>query len=98
LWINSNFPELHAKSLRSLGLRDSGDFTIFEEARKVNAIIMSKDLDFARLIDLHGTPPCLIWITCGNTSNANMCAILQTSLLQAVALLNNGDSIVEISK
>ena len=97
LWINSNFPELNAKSLRSLGLRDANDFIIFQEARKANVIIMSKDLDFAKLIDLHGTPPRLIWITCGNTSNANMCEILQSSLLQAVALLNNGDSIVEIS-
>jgi predicted nuclease of predicted toxin-antitoxin system len=62
-WINDNFPMFTARSLRSLGLRDAMDSEIFEQAKKTNAILMSKDYDFVRLIELHGSPPKLIWIT-----------------------------------
>ncbi len=73
------------------------DYDIFRKARKARVIVMSKDYDFVKLIELHGAPPKLIWITCGNTSNARLCEILKTALQQAVDLLNNDESIVEIS-
>lgn len=57
---------------------------------------MSKDDDFVKLIEKHGSPPKLIWITCGNTSNARMCEILKKTLQQAVDLLNAGENLVEI--
>jgi predicted nuclease of predicted toxin-antitoxin system len=96
-WINTNFPDLNAKSLRSLGLRNATDYEIFRQARAQNIVLMSKDQDFVKLIEINGTPPKLIWVTCGNTSNARMCEILKESLLQAILLLNNDESIVEIS-
>jgi predicted nuclease of predicted toxin-antitoxin system len=96
-WINATFPELDAKSLRSLKLEDANDYDIFRKARKANAIVMSKDYDFVKLVELHGTPPKLIWITCGNTSNIRLCNILNTSLQQAIDLLNRGENIIEIS-
>ena len=97
-WINSNFPELEATALRSIGLQDSNDYDIFRKARTADVIIMSKDYDFVKLIELHGTPPKLIWITCGNTSNARLCEILKISLKQAIDLLSHQESIVEISE
>lgn len=30
---------------------------------------MSKDSDFLNLLDRHGPPLKIIWVTCGNTSN-----------------------------
>jgi predicted nuclease of predicted toxin-antitoxin system len=59
-WINANFPDIIAKSLRSIGLQDANDYDIFRKARKENVIIMSKDYDFVKLIEIHGTPPKLI--------------------------------------
>lgn len=97
LWINNNFPGLIAESMRSLGLRDASDHDIFQRAREEGVIIISKDHDFVDLIERHGPPPKLIWITTGNTSNAKMCEILNTSLWQAIDLLNAGETIVEIS-
>src|ERR1700743_356762 len=84
LWINDNFPQLTAKSLRSLNLRDATDMDIFQQARKANVILMSKDHDFIKLIEQHGSPSKIIWITCGNTSNAMMCEILNSALQSAV--------------
>jgi len=83
--------------MRSLGLKAATDFAIFQQAKKENAVIMSKDQDFVKLIDIHGIPPQLIWITCGNTSNAQMCEILESTLGKAVSLLNKKEPIVEIS-
>lgn len=58
---------------------------------------MSKDDDFIQLIEQRGTPPKLIWVTCGNTSNARMREILSSALLKAIELLQSGENVVEIS-
>jgi len=39
----------------------------------------------------------VIWLTCGNTSNANLRRILEASLPQALKYLKDGEPIVEIS-
>ncbi|WP_069129907.1 DUF5615 family PIN-like protein [Rhodohalobacter halophilus] len=96
-WINRTFDDIEAESVRSLGLRDATDPEIFEEAKKANVIVMSKDDDFIQLIEQRGTPPKLIWVTCGNTSNARMREILSSALRKAIELLQSGENVVEIS-
>jgi len=96
-WINRTFDDIEAESVRSLGLRDATDVEIFEKAKMEDVIVMSKDDDFIQLIEHRGTPPKLIWITCGNTSNAKMREILSKTLLKAKELLESDESIVEIS-
>ncbi len=96
LWIESNF-EVKAFALRDLGLRDSEDEEIFREAQKANAVVLTKDSDFISLLDKFGSPPKIIWLTCGNTSNANLKIILSKTLQDAIDLLKSGEEIVEIS-
>lgn len=96
-WINRTFNDIEAESVRALGLRGATDPEIFEEAKKAGVVVMSKDDDFIQLIEQRGTPPKLIWVTCGNTSNARMREILSTTLLKARELLESGEHIVEIS-
>jgi predicted nuclease of predicted toxin-antitoxin system len=59
--------------------------------------MMSKDSDFIHLIENKGSPPKLIWVTCGNTSYAALKKVLSVTLTQAKALLESGETIVEIS-
>lgn len=96
-WINRTFDNVEEESVRALGLRDATDPEIFEEAKKTDAVVMSKADDFIQLIEQRGTPPKLIWITCGNTSNARMREILSTTLLKVKELLESGENVVEIS-
>lgn len=96
-WINRNFTQIEAKSVRALGLREATDREIFLKARSAMAVVMSKDSDFLNLVEALGIPPQIIWVTCGNTSNVNMCKILEQTLNQALKLLKNGEPIVEIS-
>ena len=96
-WINRSFVDIEAESVRALGLQDATDHEIFEAAQKADAVVMSKDNDFIQLIEQRGAPPKLIWVTCGNTSNARMREILTTTLLKAKELLESGENVVEIS-
>lgn len=96
-WINRKFYDVEASSVRALDLRDATDLKIYDEAKKADAVLMSKDDDFIWLIEQKGVPPKLIWITCGNTSNAKMREILSATLLKAKVLLEKGENVVEIS-
>jgi predicted nuclease of predicted toxin-antitoxin system len=95
-WITENFA-IEAFALRELGLRDSEDEEIFDAAKIANAVVMTKDSDFISLLDRLGSPPKIIWLTCGNTSNANLKRILNSTLQDAICLLEKGEIIVEIS-
>ena len=95
-WIGENY-QVEAHTLRDIGLRDAKDHEIFRAAKEVKAVVMSKDSDFVLLLERYGSPPQILWVTCGNTSNAHIKKILTGSLSQAIRMLNNGEPLVEIS-
>jgi predicted nuclease of predicted toxin-antitoxin system len=95
-WISSNFA-MNAIAVRDLGLRDATDYEIFLAAKRENAIVMTKDKDFLLLLDRFGPPPQVIWVTCGNTSNARLKEILTGTLSKAIELLGTGEHLVEIN-
>ncbi|MFH1098032.1 MAG: DUF5615 family PIN-like protein [Candidatus Desantisbacteria bacterium] len=95
-WISENF-NVEAVAVRELNLREATDLEIFTAARNASAIVMTKDSDFVELVNIHGTPPQVIWLTCGNTTNARLREILTQALPSAINLLESGEVIVEIS-
>ena len=95
-WISSTFG-VTALALRDIGLRDAEDPEIFEAAKAQGVIFMTKDSDFVDLVDRLGSPPQIIWLTCGNTSNARLREILSVTLPEALELLRSGEALVEIS-
>ena len=96
-WINDHYDDLEAQSVRALGLREAEDEAIFQAARNANAVVMSKDSDFLNLLETHGPPPKVIWVTCGNTSNQKMRSVLKQTLRSAVEILKGGEVLVEIN-
>lgn len=94
-WITATF-SVEAHAVRDLGLRDAKDSPIFQAARAANVVVMTKDSDFVELLQRLGPPPKLLWVTCGNTSNAKLREILTRSLPAAIARLEGGDNLVEI--
>jgi len=95
-WISSNYA-VSAVAIRDLGLWDAEDKKIFEAARQEKAVVMTKDNDFVLLLDKLGPPPQVIWVTCGNTSNARLKEVLTKTLPKALDLLNFGEKLVEIN-
>ena len=97
VWIASRF-KVEAYPVRDLNLLAAKDEEIFIAARKEKVVLISKDIDFVRLIEQKGTPPQLIWITCGNTSNNNLRRIFESTLEDALRIIRAGDDIVEIGE
>jgi predicted nuclease of predicted toxin-antitoxin system len=95
-WIVETF-SISAVALRDIGLRDGTDRQIFLAAKEQSTIVMTKDVDFVRLLEDLGPPPQIIWITCGNTSNAHLRHLLRTALPRALEMLSEGESLVELS-
>ena len=83
--------------MRDLGLRNATDREIFFAARQANAIVMTKDADFVNLEEKSGTPPQVILLACGNTSNPQLKQILKRSFDRTMEWLQKGESIVEIA-
>lgn len=95
-WVTDTFA-VTTQTLRDLGLRDAEDLVIFEAAKAQGVIFMTKDSDFVDLVDRLGAPPQIIWLTCGNTSNARLQEILSLVLPEALELLRSGAKLVEIT-
>lgn len=96
-WINETFSDIKAISAWQSGLSSASDRQIFDYAKENGLVILSKDADFLNLIDRLGSPPKVIWVTCGNTSNASMREILSKTLQASCDILQSGENMVEIS-
>lgn len=95
-WITERF-QIEARAVRDLGLRHAKDHVIYGAAREAAVIVVTKDADFVGLLERLGPPPQVLWITCGNTSNARLREILQEALPPALRLFDQGETLVEIS-
>jgi predicted nuclease of predicted toxin-antitoxin system len=87
---------VEAVPVRDLGLRNASDAAIFEAACSANAVVITKDSDFVQLLERHGPPPQVVWLTCGNTSNDALKQILELAWPSVAAMLAAGEPLVEI--
>ena len=83
-WINRSYPDYEAASLRSLELQAAEDVDVFMAAKEANAILITKDVDLIELLNKHGSPPKIIWLRCGNTSNERLREIFGKTLQLAM--------------
>jgi len=88
---------VQASHVRELGLRDAEDLAIFQHAKRTAAVVVTKDSDFVELVYRHGAPPQIVWVTCGNTTNASLTRIFAMTFASALQLLSAGETIVEIA-
>jgi len=95
-WLTSTIDEVEASAVRDLGLHHAEDAEIFDAARTAQAVVMTKNGDFAGLVERRGPPPQVIWIRCGNTSRARMREILTARLSEVLDLIRRGEPLVEI--
>jgi predicted nuclease of predicted toxin-antitoxin system len=94
-WMAATFG-LQVVPVRDLGLRDAEDEAIFAAARAAGVVLLTKDRDFPEMVRQLGVPPHVIWLTCGNTSNARLREVLAAALPDALLLVGQGESLVEI--
>ena len=59
---------------------------------------MSKDADFAELVTRRGAPPQILWVTCGNTTNAGLQRFLSQTLPTGLVLIRRGEPLVRLAE
>ena len=79
-----------------IGLERAKDPPIWECARNENAVIITKDEDFADRWLLSDPPASLIWIRRGNCSNRALLAWLEPLWPDAVKRLEQGEQFIEL--
>ena len=95
-WMATTFG-IAAIPIRELGLVTATDLEIFQQARDAGAVVMTKDADFLSLVERLGAPPQVLWMTCGNTSNTRLKEVLSRCLPLAIAQLEQGIPLVEVT-
>ena len=89
---------IQSASSRRFGMTSAKDVDIFEAARASNVVVLTKDIDFVLQIQRKGPPPKVLWLRCGNTSNAHLRGLLRQVLPTALQLLEAGEALVEITE
>jgi predicted nuclease of predicted toxin-antitoxin system len=89
---------VHAASARRLEMTSAEDADIFAAAKQANAVVLTKDADFPLQLQRHGPPPKVLWLRCGNTSNAHLRDVLRQVLPTALKMLEAGEILVEITE
>lgn len=95
-WLTNEFG-IEAFSVRYLNLLRAKDPNIFQAAREADVAVLTKDVDFVLLQDRLGPPPAILWVRCGNTSNAYLKRVLQRTFPEAWKMIQAGEPLVEIT-
>lgn len=107
IWLDNQLPPalaawmratlaIECTPVRDLKLQRATDHAIFMAAREAGAIVMTKDADFIRILEQHGSPPQVVWATCGNTSNARLRRLLTAAWPALLPMLERGEALVEL--
>jgi len=85
--------------VQDVGLLEADDAVIFEAARVGGAaVVVTKDEDFVQLVERHGPPPQVVWVTCGNVRNAELRRIVLEAWPHVATLLAAGEPLIEVSQ
>lgn len=65
---------------RLIGMDRSDDTQLWQHAKAQGLVIVTQDVDFVNMSLLHGHPPKIIWLRCGNQTSEVIEKILRTNL------------------
>jgi len=85
-----------AKHVAEIGLRHSDDTSIWNYALEHDAVIITKDEDFAYRASQTRTTPVIVWLRVKNVSRQALLAWLEPLLPQIEHLIANGDRLIEV--
>lgn len=85
-----------AEHVADCGLATAADSTIREHAASTDAVIITKDEDFAvhRLLQ---SGPKVVWVRIGNTRRAELLRRIEADFSSVVVGLEQGETLVEIA-
>lgn len=93
-WLSSQSHS--AEHLMDVGLLDSEDGAIWRHALENQAVILTKDEDFATRAMQAQQAPVIVWLRVGNCSNQDLLQRMSALLPQLLTLIEQGNRIVEL--
>jgi predicted nuclease of predicted toxin-antitoxin system len=104
-WIDAQLPPQLAVWLRQTFRveaanldRRAQDVDIFSALRTPGEVIVTKDSDFLDIVARLDAPPQIVWVTCGNVTNAALQVLFARTFQEVMNLLRAGAPIVELAK
>jgi predicted nuclease of predicted toxin-antitoxin system len=85
-----------AQHVEDVGLRDAEDGPIWAHALNADAVILTKDEDFAARASRDSQGPVIVWLRIGNATNRALLQWWQPRWPQVLMLLANGHRLIEV--
>ncbi len=85
-----------AEHITDIGPADSPDRELWRYALEHQAVIATKDEDFANMIATGVDAPTVVWIRVGNTRRASLLAWFEPRIDQIVGMVAAGDRLIEV--
>jgi predicted nuclease of predicted toxin-antitoxin system len=87
----------NAYAVREVGLRDAKDSEIWRYAAQEQAVIITKDEDFAERSLYSQDQPMIVWLRVGNTSNQALLKWFMPLWPAIMRRIDLGDRLIEVS-
>jgi predicted nuclease of predicted toxin-antitoxin system len=85
-----------AQHVDDLGLRNAEDVVIWNGALSSEAIIVTKDEDFAERTARTTSGPVIVWLRIGNSTNRALLEWLEPRWTEVRVLLDAGNRLIEV--
>ena len=85
-----------AEHVTDIGLGDAADHTIWRYALDNDAVLITKDEDFADLSARGAEAPTVIWVRLGNTSRSALLTWFTPLLDSIVEMVDAGNQLIEL--
>lgn len=85
-----------AEHVTDIGPGDTTDRALWNYALANNAVIVTKDEDFANMIARGGEAPSVVWVRTGNTRRAVLLAWFEPLLDDIVNIVGEGQRLIEL--
>jgi predicted nuclease of predicted toxin-antitoxin system len=83
--------------VRSVGLAEADDLSIWKYAKDNQLVIVTQDSDYSDWNKLRGSPPKIVWLRCGNASTDRIHSKLRNAADRILSLDSDPDAeVVEI--
>jgi len=85
-----------AEHVNDIGRGDAPDRELWQYALDHDAVIVTKDEDFAHMAILGDTSPIVVWVRVGNTRRAPLLAWFEPLIDRIVVMVEAGDRVIEL--
>jgi predicted nuclease of predicted toxin-antitoxin system len=85
-----------AEHVTDIGPSDATDRALWRYALDIEAVIVTKDEDFANMLAMGGDTPAVVWVRVGNTRRTPLLEGFEPLIDQIVSKVRDGERLIEL--